>query len=123
MINNREGNSLSLSLYLFRERIEPLSREIWGRESGETGTRIINDLERQVFGDNRLQLLENSHVLLTRDRSFLSFFLSFGGGDDSRGGGLRITSWNRKIPSFLKYSSPLRRKKMRIGENRTRREE
>lgn len=78
MINNREGQgelSLSLSFYLFRERIEPLSREIWGRESGETGTRIINDLERQVFGDNRLQLLENSHVLLTRDRSFLSFFL------------------------------------------------
>lgn len=27
-----------------------------------------------MFGDNRLQLLENSHVLLTRDRSFLSFF-------------------------------------------------
>lgn len=30
-----------------------------------------------MFGDNRLQLLENSHVLLTRDRSFLCFFLSF----------------------------------------------
>lgn len=56
-----QGNSLfSLSLSLFHkeiERIEPLSREIWGRESG---TRIINDHERQVFGDNRVELLKKT---------------------------------------------------------------
>lgn len=62
MINNGEGSRelslLSLSLcFIKRRRIEPLSREIWGRESG---TRIINDHERQVFGDNRVELLKKT---------------------------------------------------------------
>lgn len=71
MINNGEGQGeLSLkNRERERERIEALSREIWGRESGETGTRIINDLERQVFADNRLELLRLAFHIL--------FFLSF----------------------------------------------
>lgn len=71
MINNGEGQGeLSLkNRERERERIEALSREIWGRESGETGTRIINDLERQMFADNRLELLRLAFHIL--------FFLSF----------------------------------------------